>query len=282
MSLQKTAEEAHLKVPTLLVVALVAVVLAGVAQAGTINPLYLAHSQLGNYEKIVVIQGNVVSNSFLAHYSPEREMPIAVYGDVRTAGDRPAYIGGQYTLDGRPTGFIYNLPSVVSSAFDSTTDGTHNYLVDYDTGDVFQTARDFTNPTKLFQVTAADHYAGITYNPENQSLWLSADGSSMVTNYSLSGALLKSFDVGHMSNDALAYQPYDGSLWLVNNQTGDLEQYNLFGKPLSLGPHVGVSFGAEFDLAGVGVNPAPEPGTLIMFGSSILGLAGVLRRRINL
>jgi hypothetical protein len=27
---------------------------------------------------------------------------------------------------------------------------------------------------------------------------------------------------------------------------------------------------------------SPEPGTLIMFGSGILGLAGILRRKINL
>jgi len=31
-----------------------------------------------------------------------------------------------------------------------------------------------------------------------------------------------------------------------------------------------------------GTQATPEPGTLIMFGSGILGLAGVLRRKINL
>jgi hypothetical protein len=29
-------------------------------------------------------------------------------------------------------------------------------------------------------------------------------------------------------------------------------------------------------------SPTPEPGTLLMFGSAMIGLGGVLRRKINL
>ena len=47
---------------------------------------------------------------------------------------------------------------------------------------------------------------------------------------------------------------------------------------LSFGPDIGTALGGEFDLAPT----TPEPGTLILFGSGILGLAGVLRRKINL
>ena len=32
----------------------------------------------------------------------------------------------------------------------------------------------------------------------------------------------------------------------------------------------------------IGGSSVPEPGTLVMFGSGIIGLAGVLRRKINL
>ena len=41
---------------------------------------------------------------------------------------------------------------------------------------------------------------------------------------------------------------------------------------------VEMCWGGEFDLAPT----TPEPGTLIMLGSGIVGLAGVLRRKINL
>ena len=37
-----------------------------------------------------------------------------------------------------------------------------------------------------------------------------------------------------------------------------------------------------FTIYGTSGTSTPEPGTLIMFGSGIIGLAGVLRRKINL
>ena len=59
---------------------------------------------------------------------------------------------------------------------------------------------------------------------------------------------------------------------------GYLEQYSTAGVLLSIGPYVGCTEGGEFDLQPT----TPEPGTLVMFGTGILGLAGVLRRNINL
>ncbi len=41
------------------------------------------------------------------------------------------------------------------------------------------------------------------------------------------------------------------------------------------------STGVGFAYAIDGTNPTPEPGTLIMFGSGLLGLAGVARRKFN-
>ena len=34
-------------------------------------------------------------------------------------------------------------------------------------------------------------------------------------------------------------------------------------------------------VAGVTVDSTPEPGTLILFGSGIVGLAGIIRRKLN-
>ena len=278
-----------MKAPFVAAVALVAFTLAGVAQAGPgpTSPLYLTTYSNGPGTSITVVQGNSVIQTFPAAYSSEVvEMPIAVYGDIRTTGfcsqcGVQYTVGGQYTLGGTPTGKTYAIPSSVTWAEDSTSDGSHNYLVDFHTGTVYQTARDFTNPVALFVAASTNDALGITYDPLNSSLWISDNSDSTVYNYSLSGTLLSSFSTGHNGNVALALDPADHTLWLTND-TGsnpvDLEQYSTAGVLLSTGPYVDIAFGAEFDLAPT----TPEPGTLILFGSGILGLAGVLRRKINL
>ena len=272
-----------MKAPSLLLITLVAITFAGVAQAGPTSTLYLTALGSGGYDVIEIVQGNSVVQTFPVAYDRTGESPIAVSGDIRTTGDSVWGWGGQYTLAGTPTGTTYVLPSAVSNAYDSTTDGTHNYLVDLNNGTVYQTARDYTNPTALFS-TGTSYEFGITYDAANHSLWLSSYFGSTVADYSLSGTLLSSFSTGQTSNGALAMDPADHTLWLVNIQTGDanygyLEQYSQAGVLLSVGPYVGAASGGEFNLQ---PTTTPEPGTLIMLGSGVLGLAGVLRRKINL
>jgi hypothetical protein len=167
-------------------------------------------------------------------------------------------------------------PSVISDGgvYDSTTDGTHNYLVDFDTGVVYQTARDFTNPVALFNVSAYE--LGITYDAVDHSLWISDWAGTMVTQYSLSGTALSSFDTGYFENGALALDPGDQTLWMVTNGLdNNLRQYSKAGALLSVGPNVGYTLGGEF-------NETPEPGSWILFGSGMLGLGSLLRRKIKL
>jgi len=266
-----------MKAPFLAAVALVAVAFAGVAQAGPVSPLYLTG---GVPSSIVVVQGNSVIQSFPAVYNGSWERPIAVWGDVRTTGVLSSYrpAGGQYSLGGTPTGTSYVLPGAITgSAYDSTSDGSHNYLVDYSTGWVYQTARDFTNPAALFNTGAYD--MGISYDRANNSLWVSGWGNTTVTDYSLSGAPLSSFSTGQIYNGALALDPADHTLWLVDYNSGNLQQYSTAGALLSTGPNVGSAQGGEFNLQ---PTATPEPGTLTLFGSGVLGLAGVLRRKISL
>jgi len=271
-----------MKAPFVAAVALVAVTFAGVALAGPTSQLYLTTvNPNGSPTYIVTVQGNNVIQTITDAYGIG-EFPIAVYGDIRTTGY--SYIdavGGQYSLGGTPTGTSYLLQSAVY-AYDSTSDGFHNYLVDWDTGTVYQTARDYTNPVALFTSSGSSNI-GITYDAANHSLWISAYSGSLVSDYSLNGTLLSSFSTGHDFNVALALDPADHTLWLANELWTSanyhyLEQYSTTGVLLSTGPYVGYAFGGEFDLAPT----TPEPGTLIMFGSGILGLAGVLRRKINL
>ena len=62
--------------------------------------------------------------------------------------------------------------------------------------------------------------------------------------------------------------------WDVNNGPANC-QFAVGGVPQG-----GCGLGGEAFT--INSSPTPEPGTLIMFGSGILGLAGVLRRKINL
>jgi DNA-binding beta-propeller fold protein YncE len=253
--------------------------------ATTVTPkgkLYLASSdQFGGSTHIVVIQGNSVTQ-FPQAYNPGHEFPIAVFGDIRTTGNRPNVgQGGQYTLSGTPTTVTYTLPSGMEAAADSTSDGNYNYLVDFYNLNVILTNRDFTNAVKLFSVSPMPQPSGITYDPVDRSLWISGIGFPELLEYSMNGTLLKTIDTGDTENSALAFDPSDGTLWVVNDHTGYLEQFSTSGQALGLGPYVGTSFGAEFNLA-FRLTPTPEPGTLAIFGTGILAVAGVLRRKINL
>ena len=267
-----------MKASIISVLCLVAIAFTGVALAGPgpASPLYLTYSYVAGFGNIAVVQGNT-STGFAEAYGGPDEIPIAVSGDVRTTGYCCGIFGGQYSLVGVPTGTSYVLPFNPQCCFyDSTSDGRHNYLVNYSNGNVYQTARDFTNPVLLFNSGAGDF--GITYDRANNSLWISGWDNSTVTDYSLSGGFISSFSTGHKDNTALALDPADHTLWLVDqSSTGSLEQYSTAGALLSGGPYVGGALGGEFNFS-----PVPEPGTLVMFGSGILGLAGVLRRKINL
>ncbi len=126
----------------------------------------------------MVVQGNSTT-SFAEAYGGPDEVPIAVFGDVRTSGNSTTTRGGQYSLSEPPPARSYVLPSVFSgtSTYDSTSDGSHNYLVDYSYGGVYRTDRDFSNPVALF-TSSGTYNLGITYDSANNSLWISGWGSA--------------------------------------------------------------------------------------------------------
>jgi hypothetical protein len=64
-----------------------------------------------------------------------------------------------------------------------------------------------------------------------------------------------------------------GNVWEVDIATGAIMQQWNSGSSALFGITV---YGEK------GQNPTPEPGTLVMFGSGVIGLAGLLRRKINL
>ena len=262
-----------------------AVVSSGLAHANVTptSKLYITgNTPNGGGEQILVVQGPSTIISADTAYSNE-EWPIAVYGDVRTAGYNASNDGGFYDLTVQASPFVhYTLPSFMRAIYDSTSDGTHNYMVDFATNTVYQTARDYTNASILFQLnTGANRWSGITYDPTNQSLWLVAHESNVMADYSLNGKLLSSFNVQTSTNGPLAFDPADHTLWLINYGTKNLEQYSTSGQFFGIDPgYWGI--GAEFNLESIGLSPTPEPGSLILFGSGVVGLAGLVRRKIDL
>lgn len=260
------------------IAASIALAATAAVHAGPTSKLYLSWTGLTSGPGIAVVQGNSVVSTFGYAYGGA-EVPIAVDGDVRTAG----YIGGsprggQYTLGGTPTGTSYSLPAAIASAYDSTTDGSHNYFVDHAAGGVYATDRDYSNLTLLFNLVPG--YLGITYDETNNSLWISSwFAGPGVANYSLTGTLLSSFSTGHFYNGALALDHADQTLWLVDNEiTGNLEQFSKSGVFLSTGLNAGLTYGGEFDLASARI---PEPSSILLLGTAALLLARQRRRLVR-
>ncbi len=192
--------------------------------------------------------------------------------------------GQQFTLAGTSTGVAYNKPGNFLF-YDGTTDGAHNYAVDYNTGGVYSMALDWSSPALLFFTGDGDGSDdGITYDAQNNSIWVANLGPRRITDYSLAGTALSTFDVGPQIA-GLAFDPTDGTLW-GNSTTGNrLFQFSTAGTVLSSGLITGVSSngqirGLEFaEGASVG---APEPTTLITSLAGMLVAACFLRRRVIL
>jgi hypothetical protein len=212
------------------------------------------------------------------------EYPIAVYagsGTIRTAGRNSSEFGREYTLTGTPTGGgPYSYASLVGDAYDSTTDGTFNYLAGFGNQAVYRTNLDYSGATLLFG-GLGQNFLGITYDPSNNSLWLSAWNSQEIRNYTLGGTLLSSFNAATASNGALALDPATDTLW-VNTQS-ELGRYREYDKAGNLLQSVLIPalqtqnvLGGEFAFAPAAV---PEPATLAFLGMGAVGGVTWLRKR---
>ncbi len=268
---------------------------------GPTSPYYL-----DNYvaKMIYVVQGTSVINSFSWAYSAGNnasynEANLAVTNVVTTNGFGSNYgtpvTAGQYTLAGAPTGVAHiaqPTPGFTSeNTFDGTSDGRHNYTVQYfgvdgsgnHTEDVVETDANWQHPTALFSVQssagATGEDLGVTYDPTNNSLWISGYETTSISDYSLSGTLLSSFDTGQLfALVALGLDHADNTLWVSKGESNTLEQWSKTGVLLQSGIPTGLPAGDS--LAGdFATTAVPEPATLALLGIGIASLAIARRRR---
>jgi hypothetical protein len=254
---------------------------------------------------IYVVQSSTVIDSFPIVYGQNSssgcndqvlcEGNLAVTNVISTTGFGNGGGGtgnaGQYTLGGAATGvsWIDTPPPPGQSEvsfYDGTSDGTHNYTVEYDFGSgndyVIETNLNWQNPIPVFSLGKSNGgWLGITFDPANDSLWLSGFGfSDTIADYSLSGVLLSSFTTDVLAMSALAYDPADGTLWFNQALSSTLYQYSTDGQRLQSGTPIGLPEGfysaGEFSEE----TPIPEPPSLVIFAAGILGL-GIRRFVMN-
>ena len=284
-----------------LIVAAATMLITGHGQAaGPTSELFLTVDPTTTSARVIGIQGTSVLFNVPQSPTAQGQSPIAVGSTVRTLGfgAGTSFVGAEYTLPGVPTGSTYAFPAALGSqeVDDGTRSASFNYAWSVTNGTAYQLNLDWTNPVALFTLgTASGGRMGITYDVSNNSLWISGlDGTvgTLISDYSLTGTLLSSFNIGHTGNAALALDPADGTLWLsklVSGGTLTEERYarsapGSFGATqtlLSSQTYAGISdgvFGGEFRFTGTVV---PEPSSALLVAIGVLGLAfrGIRNRR---
>jgi hypothetical protein len=185
----------------------------------------------GDQRTFFILQGGVVTLSWrIAVGTGTHQYPIVVTTTVRTMGADVGWTGAEYDLIGNDLTIRYTHPPGPIYAWDGTTDGLFHYTID-SSGFVYRLDQTWNNPVPLFD---AGGIGSLTYDPVGNSLWVSQFSTTNITEYSLSGTVLRSFSTGHSQNMALALDHADGTLWMHDRRTmGTFEQWSKTGQLLS-------------------------------------------------
>ncbi len=187
----------------------------------------------------------------------EFEIPLYVTDTIRTYGYHEGDEGTEYLLDGQPTGNLYPwVGGCGENYLDGTTDGQYAYAIQY-TGDrpVCRFDLDWTNPTLLFNAGANEQWDGLTYDPSDDTMWLTGR-NNVLAQFDMSGNELQRFNLPAITdrNAGLALDPADGTFWVYRGTTL-LHQYSRTGQLLQAVNVPGVTgnvWGGEFQFGGGG------------------------------
>ena len=157
--------------------------------------------------------------------------------------------------------------------YDATTNGSHIFAWDYEFSAAFRFDLDWTNPVELFDLPGQADFMGITYDPSNDSLWISGWDLQTIRNYSQDGTLLSSFTPNHNLTSALALDPTDETLWFSAFGTGKFHNYSRTGTLLGDADAPGDLFGGEI------VVSVPEPHSALTMAAVLLSFAAARRYR---
>jgi hypothetical protein len=200
---------------------------AAAAHAQT-SEMYLMAGDQSTFH--VIRNGALIRSWALADGTARYQYPIAVIDSVRTMGANEGDLGAEYDLSGVDLGPRYIHEPGPIRCWDGTTDATFNYSIDT-AGGVYRFNRDWSDPVLLFD---AGSIGALTYDPSNDSLWVSQFGTETIINYTMDGAVISSFSTGHTQNMALALDHADGTLWLHDrNAQGTYEQWTRDGERLT-------------------------------------------------
>ncbi|MBS0264515.1 MAG: hypothetical protein JSS02_21450, partial [Planctomycetes bacterium] len=150
-----------------------------------------------------------------------------------------------------------------SNVFDGTSDGTHNYTINYLTGEVIALGLDWGGPVVSQFTTGILGDLGITYDAWHDSLWIQNFYTGRVTEYTLQGHILTSFltDSTNYNRSALAMD-VDHTLWYADFNTNTIVHYSTAGEYLGSSDYAGLLFAFGGEIAVV-----PEPTPWLIFAS---------------
>jgi hypothetical protein len=206
-----------------------------------------------------------------------RGYPLAVINTV-ILGDRDDGGAVEYDLAGVPTGNTFTGGGNFTELLDGTTNGaTANYGIECcGDGNNYVTTADLTweNQQSLFLLPEGYQGSGIAYDTATGTLWTTAFNDSLITNFSLAGAVLGSFshDAGE-DGCCLAYDQSDDTLWMAENRSNVLRQYSKAGTLLQSVTIDGWEpvniYGGEIMIVGAAPAARPVP-ALPVFGMVLL------------
>jgi hypothetical protein len=207
------------------------------------------------YGTTSVYQGGHQIRSWI-HAAPY-ELPVAVVGGTVRQAAGYNLQGSEYSLTGVPTGRRF---PATANAYDATSDGTSIYAWNWATATLMRYDLDWRFQRNVFSLGATyqNAFMGITYDPQNNSVWLASWNMwhGFLYDYSLDGHLLGTLALANpqASGNGLAYDPADNTLWFFSWTDHRYEQYSKDGRLLGTIAGMDRIYGAEFMMV-------PEPAT---------------------